>query len=66
MSRLLTNNERNIRSNIRNAFFCESIETIENEIERRLDREDMLAVRFLRELKAENVQEAVLTHPALS
>ena len=53
----LTNQQRQIRSNIRNAYFCEDVETIESEIERRTDGEDFLAVRFLRELKEEALEE---------
>jgi hypothetical protein len=52
--------------NIRNAFLVATQEELENEIERRTDQEDFLAVRFLKELKSEIIREAVLTHPALS
>lgn len=57
MSRPLNDRERMIRSNIRNAFFAESQETIEQEVERRRDREDFLAVRFLNELLEESFAE---------
>ena len=66
MNRPLSPSERVLRMNVRNAFLVATQEELENEIERRTDREDFLAVRFLKELKNEIVREAVLTHPALS
>jgi hypothetical protein len=39
--------------NIRNCYLVATQEELENEIEHRLDKEDFLAVRFLRELKDE-------------
>jgi len=53
MSRPLSPSERTLRMNIRNAFLAATLEEIENEIERRLDKERFLDVRFLKELKAE-------------
>jgi hypothetical protein len=53
MNRPLDARERQIRMNIRNCYLVSDQETLENEIERRTDREDFLAVRFLKELKDE-------------
>ena len=66
MSRPLTPNERTIRMNIRNAFLTATPEEFEIEIDRRTEREKFLDVRFLKELKAEIVQEVMLINPVLS
>lgn len=61
----LTSQQQQIRMNIRNCYLVATQEEIENEIERRTDREDFIAVRFLKELIEEinNEAEAAATRP---
>ena len=53
MSRPLSPSERVLRMHIRNAFLIATLQELENEIERRTEREKLLDVRFLKELKEE-------------
>jgi hypothetical protein len=45
--------EHNIRMNIRNAFLVATKEELEKEIKLRIERNDLISVKFLEELKAE-------------
>lgn len=56
-NRELSPRERQIRSNIRNAYFAENQEVLERELDRRREREDRLAVMFLQELINERQKE---------
>jgi len=56
-TRELNPRERQIRSNIRNAYFCEDQVTLEKALERFQDREDKLSERFVRELLDERQKE---------
>lgn len=49
----LSNYERNIRMNIRNAFLIATKEELDKEIKLRIERKDFISVKFLEELKNE-------------
>lgn len=57
MKTQISNHERQIRANVRNAYFAESSAVIKQELDRRQARNDLLVVKFLRELLDENKQD---------
>lgn len=57
----MTNSERQLRQNIRNAYFCEDVEDILAAINQALLRGDKFSAKVLQELLNEAINELIET-----